>query len=215
MAKRLARALGYIYIDTGAMYRAVTLFALRQTLLPDGHFDFPRLQALMPEVKVSFCLDEATGIPLTMLGDEVVEGAIRRMDVSQRVSEIAAQGFVRDAMTTQQRAMGANGGVVMDGRDIGTCVFPDAELKIFVTATPEVRAQRRFDEMKAKGEVADYEAILQNVQERDYADSHREIAPLRRADDAILLDNSHLTLAEQDAWLLAKAIEIIGAKSFF
>ena len=172
MAKDLAREVGYIYVDTGAMYRSVTLYA--------------------PE----------TGRPDTYLNNVRVEDDIRSLEVSNHVSPIAAVGFVRTAMVAQQQQMGKDKGVVMDGRDIGTTVFPDAELKIFVTASAEVRAQRRFDELKAKGMPADYDDILKNVQERDYIDSHREVSPLRKADDAIELDNSHMTIAEQKQWLL-------------
>lgn len=213
MAKWLARELGYIYVDTGAMYRAVTLYAMRHALKPNGEIDIELLKTQLPQIQVSFKLDKKTGFPLTMLCGEVVEEAIRRMDVSARVSEVAALPFVREAMTTQQQQMGAHGGVVMDGRDIGTAVFPKAELKIFVTADAAVRAQRRFDELRAKGEDVDYEQILQNVKERDYIDSHREIAPLRQAPDALLLDNSRLTRDEQNSWLLEKAQETIQAFS--
>lgn len=211
MAKWLARELGYIYVDTGAMYRTVTLYAMRHALKPNGEIDTARLETLLPQVEVSFKLDEKTGLPLAVLCGEVVEDVIRRMDVSARVSEVAALPFVREAMTVQQRQMGAQGGVVMDGRDIGTAVFPHAELKVFVTAEAGVRAQRRFDELRAKGEEADYDQILQNVKERDYIDSHREVAPLRQAPDALLLDNSHLTREEQNAWLWEKAQQTISS----
>lgn len=203
MAKALARKIGYIYVDTGAMYRAVTLFALRHGLFnEDGSVKTAELQALMPQVKIRFVLNKATGLPETYLNGELVEKEIRGMEVSGHVSAIAAIPFVRTAMVAQQQAMGHDKGVVMDGRDIGTTVFPDAELKIFVTADPEVRAQRRYDELSAKGMAADYDAILKNVQERDYIDTHREVSPLRKADDAIELDNSHLTIAQQDEWLM-------------
>ena len=149
------------------------------------------------------------GKPDTCLNGEVVEKEIRSIEVSNHVSKIAAIPFVRTAMVDQQREMGKDKGVVMDGRDIGTTVFPDAELKIFVTASAEVRAQRRYDELLQKGMAADYEAILKNVQERDYIDSHREVSPLKRADDALLLDNSNMTIAEQDAWLMEKVQSIM------
>ena len=211
MAKALAREVGYVYVDTGAMYRAVTLFALRQGLFaPDGSLDAARLEALMPQVGVSFRLDEATRLPLVCLNGEVVEGDIRGLEVSSRVSPVAALPFVREALTRQQQAMGRERGIVMDGRDIGTVVFPDAELKIFVTASAEVRARRRFDELEAKGMPADYAEILRNVEERDYIDSHRETAPLRQAPGALVLDNSHMTIAEQHAWLLARSAEAAG-----
>ena len=203
MAKALARTVGYIYVDTGAMYRAVTLYALQQGLFnADGSVKANELQALMPNIEVGFKLDEATRLPLTMLNGVCVENEIRGLEVSSHVSVIAALPFVRQAMTAQQQRMGKERGIVMDGRDIGTVVFPDAELKIFVTASAEVRAQRRYDELTAKGQQVSYDEILKNVQERDYIDSHREVAPLRQADDALLLDNSHLTIAEQTNWLL-------------
>lgn len=203
MAKDLAREVGYIYVDTGAMYRAVTLFALRQGLFnADGSVKADRLEALMPQVKVSFTLDSETRLPLVCLNDECVEREIRGLEVSSHVSPVAALPFVRAAMTAQQQRMGLEKGIVMDGRDIGTVVFPDAELKIFVTATAEVRARRRYDELTAKGQKVDYLDILKNVQERDYIDSHREVAPLRQADDALLLDNSEMTIAEQKTWLM-------------
>lgn len=203
MAKDLAREVGYIYVDTGAMYRAVTLFALRNNLFnADGTVKAAELEAMMPQVTVDFKLDAATNLPLVCLNGECVEKEIRGLEVSSHVSPIAALPFVRQAMTAQQQRMGKDRGIVMDGRDIGTVVFPDAELKIFVTASAEVRAQRRYDELRAKGQEVNYEEILKNVQERDYIDSHRAVAPLRQADDALLLDNSHLTIAEQKQWLL-------------
>lgn len=203
MAKALAQQVGYIYVDSGAMYRAVTLFALREQLFnADGSVQAEALQARMPEVKVHFKLDPDTNLPVTYLNDERVEDEIRTLEVSQHVSPIAALPFVREAMTAAQQAMGEEKGIVMDGRDIGTAVFPHAELKIFVTASAEVRAQRRFDELQAKRLPASYEDILKNVQERDYIDSHREVSPLRQAEDALVLDNSHLTREEQNQWLL-------------
>ena len=205
MAKALAREVGYIYVDTGAMYRAVTLFALRQGLFnADGTVKATELEQLMPQVEVSFKLDEQSKLPLVHLNGECVENEIRGLEVSSHVSPVAALPFVRAAMTAQQQRMGSDKGIVMDGRDIGTVVFPDAELKIFVTASAEVRAQRRYDELKAKGQEVDYDDILKNVQERDYIDSHREVAPLRQADDAVLLDNSDMTIAEQQQWLMAQ-----------
>ena len=203
MAKQLAQAVGYIYVDTGAMYRAVTLFALRHNLFnADGSVKARELETLMPQIKVSFTLDTHTNLPLTCLNGEVVESHIRGLEVSNHVSPIAALPFVRSAMTAQQQLMGKNKGIVMDGRDIGTVVFPDAELKIFVTASAEVRAQRRYDELTAKGQSVSYDDILKNVQERDYIDSHRSVAPLRQASDALLLDNSALTREAQSQWLM-------------
>lgn len=210
MAKVLAREIGYIYVDTGAMYRTVTLFALRNGVFSGEQLDAERLAALMPQLEVSFKLDPETNLPLAMLNGEVVEQEIRTMEVSSRVSPVAALPFVREAMTAMQQRMGEQKGIVMDGRDIGTVVFPQAELKIFVTASAEVRAQRRYDELKAKGENVTFEEILKNVQERDYIDSHREVAPLRQAEDALVLDNSNMTREEQNQWLLdayRKAVE--------
>lgn len=202
MAKDLAREVGYIYIDTGAMYRTVALFALRNNLFrPDGTVLADELEARMPEVQVSFSLHEQTGMPQAMLCGECVEREIRGLEVSAHVSAVAALPFVRTAMTRQQQLMGRDKGIVMDGRDIGTVVFPQAELKVFVTASAEVRARRRYDELTAKGEHVSYDDILQNVQERDYADSHRAVAPLRQAPDALLLDNSSMTIAQQKQWL--------------
>lgn len=203
MAKELARETGYIYVDTGAMYRAVTLYALQGGLFRgDGTIDADALQRQMGQIHIDFRLNAETGRPDTWLNGEMVEREIRSLEVSSHVSPVAALPFVREAMVEQQRQMGAQGGIVMDGRDIGTTVFPQAELKIFVTASAEVRAQRRFDELKAKGMEADYDAILRNVQERDYIDSHREVSPLRPAADAILLDNSQMTIEEQHRWLM-------------
>ncbi len=202
MAKQLAKRLGYVYVDTGAMYRTVTLFALRNGLFDaNGNVNTDELKARMHEIEVSFKFNETTGKADACLNGEDVEKEIRLMEVSNHVSPIAAIPFVREEMVEQQRRMGKEKGIVMDGRDIGTTVFPDAELKIFVTASAEVRAQRRYDELTGKGENANYEEILKNVQERDYIDSHRAVSPLRQADDAILLDNSHMTIEEQNQWL--------------
>ena len=202
MAKDLAKEIGYIYVDTGAMYRSVTLYALRHNLFnTDGTIRERELQEQMKDINISFQLNKTTGRPDTYLNGENVENDIRTMEVSSHVSPIATLAFVREALVAQQQRMGAEKGIVMDGRDIGTVVFPKAELKIFVTASAEVRAQRRHDELKAKGMDADYADILKNVEERDYIDSHRATSPLRKADDAIELDNSNLTIAEQKKWL--------------
>ena len=202
MAKDLAKEIGYIYVDTGAMYRSVTLFALRHNLFnADGTIREEELKEQMKDINISFQLNKTTGRPDTYLNGENVENAIRTMEVSSHVSPIATLAFVREALVAQQQRMGAEKGIVMDGRDIGTVVFPKAELKIFVTASAEVKAQRRYDELKAKGMDADYADILKNVEERDYIDSHRATSPLRKADDAIELDNSNLTIAEQKKWL--------------
>ncbi len=214
MAKDLARRIGYVYVDTGAMYRAVTLFALRHNLFnDDGSVKQTELKRMMPEVRISFKLNAATGRPDTYLNSEMVEKEIRGMEVSSHVSPIAALPFVRTAMVAQQQAMGKDKGVVMDGRDIGTVVFPDAELKIFVTASPEVRAQRRYDELKGKGVEANYDEILKNVEQRDYIDTHRKMSPLRKADDAIELDNSHMTIDEQNQWLMRHYEEAAGKQT--
>lgn len=210
MAKALAKKIGYIYVDTGAMYRTVTLFALRNNVFNGTELDATKLEALLPQVNVSFVLDPETNLPLVCLNGEIVEQEIRTMEVSSRVSPIAALPFVRTLLTKMQQQMGDAKGIVMDGRDIGTAVFPNAELKIFVTASAEVRAQRRYDELTAKGEDVTYEEILKNVQERDYIDSHREVAPLKQAADALVLDNSNMTREEQNEWLMnayLKAVE--------
>lgn len=205
MAKDLAREVGYIYVDTGAMYRAVTLFAMRNGVFDaDNNIDEARLKALLPDVKLTFKLNSETKLPEVCLNGECVERDIRTLEVSQHVSPIAALPFVREKLVEQQQAMGKEKGIVMDGRDIGTVVFPDAELKIFVTASAEIRAQRRFKELEAKGMLANFDEILQNVEQRDYIDTHRETSPLRQADDALVLDNSHLTIADQKVWLMEK-----------
>jgi cytidylate kinase len=201
MAKELARKVGYVYVDTGAMYRCVTLFALRHQLFTaDGAVLEEQLREAMPQIDIDQRL--INGKTTTFLNGENVELEIRNLEVSNHVSPIAAIPFVRTALVAQQQKMGREGGIVMDGRDIGTTVFPNAELKIFVTASAEVRAQRRYDELQQKGMPADYADILKNVQERDYIDSHREVSPLRQADDALLLDNSHMTIDEQNKWLM-------------
>ena len=211
MAKDLARELGYIYVDTGAMYRCVTLYALRHGLFrADGTINLPQLEAEIPNINISFRLNKETGRPDTYLNNENVESEIRTMEVSSHVSPIAAVPFVRAALVAQQQKMGEDKGIVMDGRDVGTVVFPNAELKIFVTASAEVRAQRRYDELKAKGMEADFEEILENVKQRDYIDSHREVSPMRKADDAIELDNSHISIAEQKQWLIEQYKRVCG-----
>ena len=203
MAKDLAREVGYVYVDTGAMYRSVTLYALRHGLFnADGTIKTQELEAAMPDISIEQKLVD--GKTTTFLNGENVEREIRSLEVSNHVSPIAAIAFVRTALVAQQQRMGEAGGIVMDGRDIGTAVFPHAELKIFVTAAAEVRAQRRYDELQQKGMPADYADILTNIQERDYIDSHREVNPLRQADDALLLDNSHMTIDEQKQWLLER-----------
>ena len=210
MAKDLAKEIGYIYVDTGAMYRAVTLFALRNDcFINDSEVDVEKLERKMNEISITFAINKETGRPDTYLNAENVEKEIRSMDVSGHVSPIATVPFVRKAMVAQQQKMGDEKGLVMDGRDIGTTVFPSAELKIYVTASAEIRAKRRFDELKAKGITANFDDILKNVNERDYIDTHRDISPLCKAEDAILLDNSNMTIAEQKQWLLDKYIKAV------
>ena len=213
MAKDLARRVGYIYVDTGAMYRSVTLYALRHELFnEDGTIKTNELEAQMPNIHITFQLNAETLRPDTYLNGECVEQQIRSLEVSNHVSPIAALPFVRTAMVAQQQEMGQGGGVVMDGRDIGTVVFPNAELKVFVTASAQVRAQRRYDELQQKGMPADFEDILRNVEERDYIDSHREVSPLKQAPDALLLDNSHMTIDEQNKWLLERFNQAVAAQ---
>ena len=200
MAKALAKAIGYTYIDTGAMYRAVTLYAMRHGFIGKDGIDEESLRKELPQIKIEF--GHENGQQYTILNGENVERQIRGMEVSSNVSPISAIGFVREAMVKLQREMGKKGAIIMDGRDIGTTVFPKAELKVFVTASDEIRAQRRFDELTMKGENPVYEDVLKNVRERDYIDSHRAVSPLRKADDAIVLDNSNMTIPEQDKWLM-------------
>ena len=201
MAKDLAKEIGYIYIDTGARYRADALYCIEHGLIEGKTINEDALQTAIRDIHISFRLNEQTGSPETYLNGEYVEDKIRTMEVSAVVSPVSALGFVREALVKQQQAMGEEKGIVMDGRDIGTVVFPNAELKIFVTASAEIRAQRRYDELKAKGETHSYEEILTNVKQRDEMDQQRAVSPLRCAEDAILLDNSHLTIDEQKAWL--------------
>lgn len=203
MAKDLAKEIGYIYIDSGAMYRAVTLYCLENSLFnSDGSVNSEELKKHINDISVSFCLNEATLKPETFLNGVNVESKIRTMEVSSRVSLVAALGFVREALVKLQQEMGKSKGIVMDGRDIGTVVFPDAELKIFVTASAEIRAKRRYDELMAKGQEVSFDEILKNVEERDRIDQTRAVSPLRKADDAIVLDNSNMTVEEQKAWLI-------------
>ena len=209
MAKDLAREVGYIYIDSGAMYRAVTLYCLQNGLFTEAGIDAAGLEAAMPQIRISFQLNPETQRPMTFLNGKNVEDLIRTMEVSNHVSPVAALPFVREAMVKLQQDMGKEKGIVMDGRDIGTAVFPDAELKIFVTASAEIRAQRRYDELKAKGQEASFEEILTNVKERDHIDQNRAVSPLRQAEDALLLDNSHLTIEEQKQWLAERFKEAV------
>lgn len=201
MAKALARNIGYLYFDSGAMYRAVALYCMQNGIIANGEIDTERLRAAMDNIKISFGTDEDTKAQITFLNGTNVENEIRSLEVSQQVSRVAALDFVRTALIDQQREMGKAKGIVMDGRDIGTTVFPDAELKIFVTASAEVRARRRYDELVARGSNPDYSEILANVVERDHLDQTREVSPLRKADDALLLDNSEMTIDGQLQWL--------------
>lgn len=212
VAKELAKKLGYIYIDSGAMYRVVTLYALRNGLIKNQAPDVEKLLAALKNFRITFKWDEETGRNTTFLNDENVEEEIRQLAVSENVSPVSTIAEVRAEMVKQQRENGKNKGIVMDGRDIGTVVFPNAELKIFMTASPEIRAQRRFDELKAKGLTVDFDEILRNVKERDQIDSTREVSPLRKADDAVVLDNSYLTREEQLEWAVKKVNEIIEVK---
>lgn len=213
IAKAVARHFGYIFIDSGAMYRAVTLFALRNKLADKGKLLKDELIAALPEMKIEFRYNPLTQKSDTYLNGENVEEEIRQLPVSQNVSPVATIAEVRHAMVSLQQEMGRNKGIVMDGRDIGTVVFPDAELKLFVTASAEIRAQRRFDELTAKGEAVSFDEILANVKERDFIDSTRAESPLRKADDALTLDNSFMSREEQLNWVIAKVEEQLGIKS--
>ena len=210
MAKDLAREVGYIYIDSGAMYRAVTLYSIENGIFDGNDIDTEKLRKEIRNIRISFRLNPATGRPDTYLNGVNVENRIRTMEVSSKVSPISALDFVRTEMVAQQQAMGKEKGIVMDGRDIGTTVFPEAELKIFVTATPEIRAQRRYDELKAKGQEASFDEILENVKQRDYIDQHRDVSPLRKAEDALLLDNTNLTIEQQKEWLFEQFNKVSG-----
>ena len=207
IAKAVAAKFGYIFIDSGAMYRAVTLYALRNNLVVDGEVEKQKLINALPQIEIGFRYNPDLQKSDTYLNGENVEEEIRQLPVSQNVSPVATIAEVRAAMVRLQQEMGKNKGIVMDGRDIGTVVFPDAELKLFVTATAEIRAQRRFDELTTKGETVSYTEILQNVQERDHIDSTRVASPLRKADDALVLDNSEMTREEQLEWVIMKVEE--------
>ncbi len=200
-AKAIARWLHYIHIDSGAMYRAVTLFALQNGLFENGRLDEKKLISLLPSITIAFKKNPDTGETETWLNGKNVEKEIRSIEVSGKVSEVSRIPQVREHLVALQRKMAGRGGVVMDGRDIGTVVFPQADIKIFMTATPEVRAMRRYKEMLEKKEHATFEEVLQNVKERDRIDSGREVSPLRKAEDALVLDNSGMTVEEQMAWV--------------
>ncbi len=197
LAKQLAKHLGYVYVDTGAMYRAITFFAMENGYINSDSFDKQTLINSLPSIKLHFEFNADLGFAEMFFNDINVEKEIRTLAVSNFVSKVAEVSEVRAKLVEQQQEMGKNKGIVMDGRDIGTVVFPHAELKVFMTASPETRAQRRFDELQAKGDTVSYEAVLKNVQERDYIDTHRDDSPLVKADDAVEIDNSHLTREEQ------------------
>lgn len=211
MAKDLAKEIGYIYIDSGAMYRAVTFYCVEHGLFEGNKVNEAELAKAMPDIHIGFRLNPETKRPETYLDGRSVEKEIRTLAVSQKVSFIAALGFVREALVRLQQEMGKEKGIVMDGRDIGTTVFPDAELKVFVTASAAIRAQRRYDELQAKGENGSYEEILANVEERDRIDMNRAVSPLRQAEDAVVLDNSEMTVDEQKAWLLAQYERVVNS----
>ncbi len=202
VAKDLAKELGFVYIDTGAMYRAVTLFAMQNGVINDGDINQDVLRSKLGEIKITFTYQPEEKKNETFLNGVNVEDQIRGLDVSNNVSAISAIGFVRRRLVELQQDMGKTGGIVMDGRDIGTVVFPDADLKLFMTASAEIRAQRRYDELTGKGESVDFDAILENVKQRDHIDSTRAESPLRQAEDALVLDNSHLNKEQQLKWII-------------
>ena len=208
MAKTLAKNIGYAYIDSGAMYRAVTLYALNHNMIDNGKVNEQALVDALPDISISFALNPDTGVNETILNGLCVETEIRQMQVSNNVSPVAAIAAVRREMVRQQQQMGRDKGIVMDGRDIGTTVFPDAEMKVFVNASPEVRAKRRYEELTAKGDKVNYEDVLKNVTDRDHLDMTRQESPLRKADDALVLDNDHMTREQQNQWLLDRFHEI-------
>jgi CMP/dCMP kinase len=208
VAKELAKKLGYIYIDSGAMYRAITLYCIETGLIENGLVNLDKLRKELEHIYIHFTFDPDTNRHLTWLNNRLIEDEIRRIEVSDKVSIVSTIGFVREKMVKLQQEMGAKGGIVMDGRDIATVVFPKAELKIFMTASVEVRAQRRYDELKAKGEKVTLEEVADNIAKRDYIDQNREIAPLRQAADAYVLDNSNLTREEQ----FEKILELVNLK---
>ncbi|MDE6272970.1 MAG: (d)CMP kinase [Muribaculaceae bacterium] len=211
MARRLAKEVGYLYVDSGAMYRAVTLYAIRAGLTREGHVDTSGLIGVLPEIKISFAL-MPDGSQHTLLNSEDVESEIRGMEVSALVSPVAAIPEVRRHLVKVQQSYGVDKGIVMDGRDIGTTVFPDAEMKVFVEASPEVRANRRVLELEEKGQKVNYDEVYANICERDRIDSTREESPLRKAEDALVLDNDNLSREQQMEWLLERFREITHAK---
>ena len=210
-AKAIAARLGYIFIDTGAMYRAVTLYALEQGAIAEGTVDEAAIVALLPEVNITFKFNAERGASDIYVNGEYAEGKIRTIEVSNCVSSVSSIREVREKLVAMQQQMGRERGVVMDGRDIGTVVFPDAELKIFMTAEPKVRAERRYAELTAKGDKVTMEEILENVISRDKADMERAISPLRQAEDAVVLDNSYMSVEEQMAWFMERYEQIVKA----
>ena len=209
-AKAIAAKLGYIFIDTGAMYRAVTLYALEQGAIVEGVVDQERVEQLLGEVEISFRFNSERGASDIYVNGVYAEDRIRGIEVSNCVSKVSSIGAVREKLVAMQQQMGSERGVVMDGRDIGTVVFPDAELKIFMTADPKVRAERRYKELTAKGDEVTMEEILENVISRDQADMTRAISPLRRAEDALELDNIYMSVEEQMAWFMERYNKIVG-----
>ena len=209
-AKAIAARLGYIFIDTGAMYRSVTLYALENGGIVDGIVDEDAIIKLLDQIEITFRFNPARGASDIYVNGDLVEGKIRTIEVSNFVSPVSGIGAVRTKLVAMQQQMGKHRGVVMDGRDIGTVVFPDAELKIFMTAEPKVRAERRYAELTAKGDNVSFEEILENVISRDKADTNRTISPLRKADDAVVLDNSAMTVAEQMEWFDAELERVLS-----
>lgn len=211
VAKQLAKELSYVYVDTGAMYRAITLYAMRKGFITKGSFDTDSLIKDLPSLNLKFVFEESRGYAAIYLNDENIEDDVRTLEVSQYVSRVAAVSQVREKLVSQQQQMGLEKGVVMDGRDIGTVVFPNAELKIFMTATAEERAGRRFKEMKEKGQDVNYEEVLKNVTDRDHLDTTREDSPLVKADDAIEIDNSSMNIDQQFEKILQLAKATLAA----
>lgn len=214
MAKMLAKELKYIYIDSGAMYRAVTLYSIQHGFFKNDTLDEQALKDSLDDIKIDFKLNSQAGQPDTYLNGVNVEKEIRQMEVSDKVSTVSTLKSVREKMVYLQQEMSKSKGVVMDGRDIGTVVFPDAELKVFVTATPQIRAERRLLELRTKGDnTTTFEEVLDNINKRDYIDQHRAESPLKQADDAFVLDNTHMTKEEQMQWLLNKYNTVIHGKN--
>ncbi|MGI6074075.1 MAG: (d)CMP kinase [Fermentimonas sp.] len=211
IAKGLAQQLGYTYIDSGAMYRAVALYAINKGWITDDDIDEEALRENISDINITFHKNE-DGLQETYINGDNVEGLIRTLEVSNAASRVSTLAFVRKELVRQQQEMGKKKGVVMDGRDIGTVVFPDAEMKLFLTASPEIRAQRRFDEMTAKGEKTNFDDVLANVKERDLRDTTRKESPLKKADDAIELDNSHIGIDEQLEWAIKMFNKITSSK---